>query len=94
VADPRHYLYSPTIAIRWPHGILDERLMRERYDGARAQPVKYAAYLRFTLEPQARYLADRVWALAHRSGSVRWGLNHWGARFQILIGEAQGRPSP
>lgn len=89
---PAHYGWYDVGPFPSQWGPLDERKLVEEYDGARKHPIKYALYLRFYLRPRLRFLADRVYYVAHSElyqGKPSWGKFHRGFRYQGLIRRAQ-----
>jgi hypothetical protein len=89
-ATPQHYERFFLGPFSSPFGKLDERLVVERYDGARKHPVKYAPYL-LLLRAELRFLANRVAKEAGAGTSVTtWGQFNRGWRFQELIHRSQG----
>jgi len=93
VVNPLHYdrfATGPFPTKKW--GKLNEREVVEEYDGARQHPDKYKTYLP-QLEAKIKWLADRVWTVAHnpeKGGHPTWGEYHRGWRWQELIHRAHG----
>ncbi|MGZ4530793.1 MAG: hypothetical protein ACXVXP_00405 [Mycobacteriaceae bacterium] len=91
---PVNHHYAWFVAGPFPSkwGNLNERLVVERYDGARAHPAKYAGYLKNVLEPELVFLAARDAKVAGAgTAHPTWGQFHRGWRFQQLIHRAQGK---
>lgn len=96
--DPYHYnwFYTGPFPSKW--GNLNERQIVQQYDGARMHPVKYAIYLKFTLEPRLKFLADRIASEAIYSDVAKkikrktpeWGVFNRGWRYQGLIHRSEG----
>lgn len=90
--DAHHYERFPTGPFNSRWGKLDERKIVQHYDTARPHFLKDRVELKL-LREQLRYLADRVWALAHEQtvdGKPSWDRFHRGWRYQELDHRAEG----
>jgi hypothetical protein len=93
IDNPMHYDRfdkGPFASPKW--GPLNEREIVLDYDGARQHPAQYRTYLAL-LEAKLKWLADRVYAVAHSplvAGKPTWDLYYRGWRYQQLIHRSQG----
>lgn len=91
--DPHHYEWFSVGPFPSQWGKIDERQIVLDYDGARQHPIRYFLYLR-KLRAQLKFLADRVWTVAHQQlvdGKPSWGLFYRGWRYQELLKRSQGQ---
>jgi len=94
VDNHQHYDRFPMVNFPHPHwGKINEREVVQEYDRIRQHPDQFKHY-RPLLESKLKWLADRVWSVAHHPLNDHhrptWALYHRGWRWQQLVHRSHG----